>query len=68
MPREKEAYRDNLERLDAAFPNAEILSLHQVCKYLRIDPRTAAAADIPFKTIGVRKSIISKATLARYLS
>lgn len=68
LAKEKEAYRDNLERLDAAFPDAEILSFHQVCKFLRMDPRTAAAAKIPFKTIGVRKSIISKATLARYLS
>lgn len=68
MAKEKEAYRDNLERLDAAFPDAEVLSMHQVCKYLRIDARTAAISSIPFKTLGSRKSIISKATLARYLS
>ena len=33
MPREKESYRDNLERLMDRFPGKEILSLTEVSQY-----------------------------------
>ena len=63
MPREKEAYRDNLERIIQAFPGQEVLTVHQVSKYLRRDPRTLKKV-LPFKDgLG-----ISIATLARILS
>lgn len=33
MPREKELYRENLDRLDKAFPNKEVLSQIDVAIY-----------------------------------
>jgi len=36
MPREKELFRDNLERLDAAFPNKEMLTQKEVSKFTGI--------------------------------
>jgi hypothetical protein len=63
MPREKDSYRDNLERLLAAYPGKEVLTVAEVARYLKRDPRTVQKV-LPFKPhIG-----ISIATLARYLS
>ena len=61
--REKEGYRDNLERVLAAFPGREVLRPAEVARWLHMDPRTVKKA-FPFKPgIG-----ISVATLARCLS
>lgn len=63
MPREKEAYRDNLERVISAFPGREIITLTDLSKWLKMDPRTVKRK-FPLKPgIG-----ISVATLARFLS
>ncbi len=63
MPREKEAYRDNLERIIEAFPGKEILSVTEVSRWMKKDPRTVKRV-FPFKDgLG-----ISIATLARCLS
>lgn len=41
MPREKELFRDNLARLDAVFPEKEILFIADLKKYFGVkDPRT----------------------------
>ena len=41
MPREKELFRDNLARIDAAFPEKEILFITDLKKYFGVkDPRT----------------------------
>ena len=63
MAREKDTYRDNLERLMAAFPGKECLTPAEVSRFLRRDPRTVKKV-FPFKDhLG-----ITIATLARYLS
>lgn len=63
MPREREAYRDNLERILASFPGRETLTVQEVARYLRKDPRTVKRI-FPFKPgLG-----ISVATMARYMS
>ena len=62
MPREKEAYRDNLERLNEAFPNKELLRIKDVAAFCGICTKYAAVR-FPFKD-----RYISKATLARELS
>ena len=60
--REKELFRDNLERLDAAFPNQEMLTQKDVSKYTGIGEWT-----VP-KHFSFRKHRISKTVLARELS
>lgn len=62
MSKEKETYRDNLERLDKAYPGKEMLNISEVCAYLGrsynyVRPR------YPFKD-----GSITKATLARHLA
>ena len=62
MPKEKEAYRDNLERIIFAFPGKEVLTVKDVALWMKKDPRTVKK-QFPFKEYG-----ISIATLARALS
>lgn len=63
MPREKEAYRDNLERIIEAFPGQEVIKTAQLAKWLKMDIRTVN------KNFPIKKGIgISVATLARFLS
>ena len=62
MPREKEAYRDNLERIIARYPDKELLTVKEVCVFLGRDYQTVKKL-IPFKN-----NYISVATLARCLS
>ena len=60
---EKPAYRDNLERLDAAFPDKENLTIADVARWLGKGPRLVK------KVYDIQPHIgISKATLARKLS
>ena len=41
MPREKELFRENLARIDAAFPGKEILFITDLKKYLGVkSPKT----------------------------
>ena len=70
MAREKESYRDNLERLDAAFPNREMLNLTDVSKYTGFSRRvTMERFSFTAKKAGrYYKYFISKAVLARELS
>ena len=62
MPREKEAYRDNLELLDRMFPDKNILTVSDVAKFSGCCYRVAKKI-YPFKD-----NRISKATLARFIS
>ena len=45
MPREKESYRDNLERLMDRFPGKEILSFTEVSQYTSRLKRQRGSAD-----------------------
>lgn len=40
MPREKQGYRDTLERLDTAFPGRELLTRGEIAAFLGMHPRT----------------------------
>lgn len=68
MPREKENFRDQLERIDAKFPDAETLTIEQVCTYLgRYRAPLLRDKTFPAKKLG-GKYIIPKVALARWLS
>jgi len=69
MAREKEAYRDNLERIIAAFPGREILTQKDIAKWLHMDSKTVQKV-FPMKGGGVQGATcwISIATLARAMS
>lgn len=62
MAREKELYRDNLERLDRKFPDKEFLKLIDIAEYLGIDKRTVK------KRYAIGSDGIEKVKLARLLS
>lgn len=65
MAREKEGFRDNLERLDAKYPDKELLSLSEAARYLGIHRETATKL-LNGKMLPGNK--ISKVTLARVIS
>lgn len=68
MPREKELFRDNLVRLDAAFPGRELLPLKEAAEYVGVSYKTAwADKNFPKKFVG-RSLYVPKAQLASYLS
>lgn len=69
MAREKAAYRDNLERIQEAFPGKEILCLKELAGWLHMDGRTVKRL-FPMNGTGKRGSTcwISVATLARAMS
>lgn len=62
MPREKDAFRDNLERLDTKFPGKELLTKTDVVNYTGV---CYAKARNIFRFKG---NYISKAVLASDLS
>lgn len=63
MPREKEGFRDNLERLDQAFPGREIISAADVADFTGLHITTVR------KIYPIKPRIgISKVALARALS
>ena len=62
MAREKELFRDNIERLDEAFPSQELLKIVDVCKFCKMRPDTAK------KVFSFKGHYISKTKLASELS
>lgn len=62
--RDKQDFRDNLERLDSAFPGKELLNISEVTKYLGIG-RGKVARMFPFDT---KTRLCSKVTVARIIS
>lgn len=42
MPREKPAFRETLDRLDAAFPDKEALQRKEVAKFLGVSAQTVS--------------------------
>lgn len=64
---EKEGYRDVLEMLNTAFPGTDVLTMEEVCRYMRMHRQTLIA-DKKFPKVKLRgKYAIHKAALARYL-
>lgn len=62
MPREKEAYRLNVERIKEMYPNRELLSIKEVCIFLGRDYQTVK------KQVRFNNNYVSVATLASQLS
>ena len=62
MPREKEAFRDNLERLLAFMPEREMLCMKDVSKFTGLDIKTVK------KLFTFKNNYVSKASLARQMS
>ncbi len=62
MPREKELYRDYLERLDEKFPNKDNLTQKDCADFLGLDKRTVKSR------YGIARGGILKIQLARLLS
>ena len=48
MPREKEAYRDNLSRILEAFPGREIITITELCAMAAFRPKDSET-EIPDK-------------------
>ena len=63
MSREKELFRDNLERLDKAFPGKELLTQTEAAAYCGVN-RITLKSQVGTVPGGSR---ISKTMLARYL-
>lgn len=63
MPREKESYRDNLERIKEKYPHKEMLTTQEVANFMGLDRRTVKKmfSFNPFNYIAV-------AVLAREMS
>lgn len=66
--REKEDFRNNLQRIDERFPNKEMLTLSDVAKFTGIDRKKIGKdwQDI-FTPVGKSK-YITKVALARHMS
>ncbi len=63
MPRESEFYRDNLARVEEAFPDKEALNVTEVSKWWGVSTRVVT------QQIGLHKGeYITKATLARKMA
>lgn len=62
MPREREGFRDNMERLNEFFPDRELLSVTDVIRFTGRDRRTVV------KFFNFRNNFISKVEVARTLS
>lgn len=65
MPREKELFRDNLARIDAAFPEKEMIRIGEAKKFIGVRNHYTA-----LKILGMKKGeeFISKCQLASRLS
>ena len=62
MAREKESYRDNLERIAERFPGKEMLTVADVVEYTGLNRKTVK------KLFEFRENYISIAKLARGMS
>ena len=62
MSREKEGFRDNLERLDQKFPNTELLNVQDLVGFTGRDRRTVKELFL------FKKNYISKVEAARALA
>lgn len=62
MAREKELYRENLERLDRRFPEHETITFREAADYLGVSTKTISRTFAAVKFAGrVPKTAIAKA-------
>lgn len=64
MAREKDGYRDNLEILNARFPDHDMLTMAQVMKVIGCTDRRTLMRKIPGNWVGNQ---LSKVYLARWM-
>lgn len=62
MPREKEDFRANLERLNELYPDHEMLTIVETMKVMGYSSKNTVKKYVPFTN-----SRVSKATLARIM-
>ncbi|MEG0898455.1 MAG: hypothetical protein RSF40_01935 [Oscillospiraceae bacterium] len=62
MPREKEHFRDQLERLDILFPNKEVLTVEETAGILNVCERT-----VKRKIVRTPDGKVAKVWLASYM-
>lgn len=68
MSREKELFRDNLVRLDEAFPGRELIKFAAAAEYCGVPTRTAREdKKFPKQLVG-KNLYVSKTKLASYLA
>lgn len=68
MGREKELYRENLVRLDAAFPGRDMIRLVEAATYIGVHADTLRGSrDFPKRRMG-RVWVVPKVKLASWLS
>ena len=65
MPREKEGYRLNIERLNEVFGDHDMLSIAEVAQFCGVSVSTVRRYGLKFNSLTRR---ISKADLARQIS
>lgn len=63
MSREKASYWDNMERINAAFPEKELIKPHEIAAFWGVDSRSVRKIFPKISSLG-----ISKAVLARVMS
>ena len=75
MPREKEGFRDQLERLTEKFPGRECLTIEEASKLLQVHRQTLLQdKDFPAQKVGAARAsrggkyIVPLVGLARWLS
>ena len=72
MPKEKEGFREELDRLSARFPGRETISITEACEVVGISRWTLMKdKDFPAKKPGRGKNakiVVPIVALARYLS
>lgn len=66
MPRERDTYRDNLERIKERYPTKEVMNVEETARFLGLERRTVKKHFAEEFSRG--KGLISVATLARRLS
>ena len=64
MPREREDFRLNMERLNELYPEKEMLSIREAMQVMGFQRDVTAKKYIPF----TRSKQVSKVTLARIMS
>lgn len=63
MPREKASYWDNMERINSAFPDKEMIKPHEIAASWVDSPKSVRKVFPKISSLGV-----SKAVLARVMS
>ena len=68
MPKEKEDFRTNLERISSAFPNQELIPLLEAAGFMGVDKRLLQGdKGFPLRKLGGRY-FVTAVGLARWMS